>query len=83
MGQICQSDATGRSGRPITWDEIVRMKYLVAHGKVYDPAPFLMKHQGHPPCIAKGYGTDRSQDYDQHSKAERRIWAEYYIGYVV
>ena len=72
----------GSPGRPVTWDEIVRMNYLVAHGKVYDPAPFLLNHK-HPPCIAKGYGTDRSADYDQHTQKEKKEWSKYLVGYVI
>jgi hypothetical protein len=70
-----------RTGRPIAWDEIVQMNYLVAHGKVYDTASFLQDHH-HPPCITKGYGMDRSEDYDRHTRREKQIWAKYLVGYL-
>lgn len=67
--------------KTISWSEIKKHNYVVAHGKVYDAALYISQNTHHPPCIIAKFGTDCSRDYDQH-RGVKNVWKKYQIGVV-
>ncbi len=56
--------------------------WLIANNKVYDVTSFLNKHLIGSHAIIKKAGTDCTIDYNFHSKASKKIWEKYLIGYI-
>jgi len=56
--------------------------WLIVQNKVYDATLFLKKHPEHSHRILKNGGQDVTDDYNFHTKFQKKIWKQYHIGYL-
>ena len=56
--------------------------WLIVRNNVYDATLFLKKHPEHSQRILKNAGRDVTEDYDFHTKSQKKEWKQYHIGYL-
>ena len=56
--------------------------WLIARYRVYNVSTFLILHPEHIHVVLPKAGTDVSNDYLFHLKSMKKIWKQYYIGYI-
>jgi cytochrome b involved in lipid metabolism len=64
----------------LTLREVKEKGYIIAHGKVYDPHPFMVHHKGGEDLISRYLGQDCSYHYDMHNRAAKKVWKRHYVG---
>lgn len=57
--------------------------WLLAKGKVYNASKFLDDHPAHLNRIMKYAGADVTEDFNFHTKSQKKIWEKYLIGKVI
>lgn len=56
--------------------------WISAHGRVYNATPIMHDHPGGSFALRRNAGRECSRDFDFHSVAGRRQWADYQIGWL-